>query len=193
IASLVNLVGPVAEIAGMARIGVTPRVVTAAERTVETIDVTVPTHTSASLRFANGAVGTVMMSFDVWSHDLPYVEIYGAAGRLRVPDPDNYDGDVLVKSHDSEEWEALEPIFPPSGEPGTEAQWLRGMGVMDLVRSLAGEAQRTTGRLGYHVLEVLDAVARSAEERRYVPVELAVEQPPALPESLLEAASTATP
>ena len=136
-----------------------------------------PTHASAALRFDNGAIGTVMMSFDIWSQDLPYLEVYGSAGRLRLPNPDNFDGDVLVKQHDDADWQQLEPVITPSGPTNHDVQWLRGMGVADLVRSITGAPHRATAELGYHVLEVLESIERSGKERSAIRLASKCERP----------------
>src|SRR5262249_54222327 len=104
VASMVNCLGPVASVAGAARIGANPRPVTAPGRLVESVAVAVevPTHAVAVLRFASGVVGTLTASFDIWSEHLPHIEIYGTTGILRVPNPDLFAGDVLVKPNASD-------------------------------------------------------------------------------------------
>lgn len=57
IAALVNLLGPIAEVAGMARVGAPKRAVTAPNRIVEEIAVTIPTHSTAVLRFHSARSG----------------------------------------------------------------------------------------------------------------------------------------
>lgn len=163
IASLVNCLGAVTQVAGATRIGATPRIVTAPDRRVETIEVTVPTHATAVLRFVNNVVGVVMMSFDVWHHDLPYIEIYGSLGALRLADPNGYDGDVRVQLNHESDWRVLPPVLPQSGQPDSDDQMLRGMGVAELALSLQGGAHRTNGALAYHVLEVLTAIEVSSK------------------------------
>lgn len=184
IASLVNCLGPVTEVMAMARIGATPRQVTAPGRLTDTIDVTVATHASGVLRFASGVIGTVLMSFDIWSQDLPFVEIYGTAGRLRLPDPNGFDGDVLVKLNDDTDWRRADPVIAPSGRADTDDQMLRGMGVADLARSLAGEPHRTSAEFGYHVLDVLESIERSSREGTEASLKSTCERPAPLTEAL---------
>ena len=60
-------------------------------------------HTSlAQWTFENGAVATVMTSFDVWEAELPRIEIYGSKGSLSVPDPNTFGGPVRLLRSDSE-------------------------------------------------------------------------------------------
>jgi predicted dehydrogenase len=183
VASLVNCLGPVIQVAGMSRIGWTPRLVTAPGRLVESIDVTVPTHASAVLRFTDGVIGTVLMSFDVWSQDLPFIELYGTAGRLRLPDPNGFDGDVLLKLNGDEAWRVLDPVFAPSGAPDTADQMLRGMGVVDLASARDGSPQRLSAEFGYHVLEILHSIEQSSQEHTEVTLGSACARPTAITEA----------
>ena len=36
------------------------------------------------------------MSFDVWGHHLPFIEVHGQTGSLSEPDPNLFDGEVAV-------------------------------------------------------------------------------------------------
>lgn len=170
VTAMVNCLGPIRLVEGMARIGATPRHVDAPNRLVELIDVKVPTHSTCVFRFDSGVVGTMIMSFDIWHKELPYIEIYGTEGVLRLSDPNGFDGDVRLRLNRSDDWETLPPVLPLSGTPGTREQLLRGMGVADLVASLQGQPQRATPSLAYHVLEFLEAVQTSSRDG--APVEL---------------------
>ncbi len=177
ITAMINCLGPIGEVEGMTRIGATPRHVLTPDRLVEFIKVEVTTHATAILRFSSGVVGTVIMSFDIWHKDLPYIEIYGTEGALRLSDPNGFDGPVLLRRNLDETWQELEPVLPISATPGTPEQMLRGMGVADLVASIDGLPQRATPSLAFHVLEVLEAVETSSRERRLVALESTCERP----------------
>lgn len=160
LAALVNLLGPVGSVYATARTGAATRSVTAPGRRVDTIDVTIPTHTSAVLEFGSGVVGTVMASFDVWDHELPFVELYGTRGTLSLPDPNEYDGPVRFRPHGAGSWQELQPViaaFTEGSAPGDLP--LRGPGVADLAASLSGAGLRVGAEFALHVLEVLDALA----------------------------------
>jgi predicted dehydrogenase len=164
IAALVNLLGPVVGVSASARIGSTVRPVSTPGRRVESIDVSIPTHASATLDFASGAIGTVLASFDVWDHQLPFIELYGSKGTLSVPDPNDYDDEVRVRLHGDADWRALEPVIDgfTTGVPD-ELLPLRGPGVADLAAALDGEPFRTSADFALHVLEVLDAIANGTD------------------------------
>lgn len=177
ITTMVNCLGPVVEVSGAARIGVAPRIVTTPGRLVESVSVNVPTHTSAVLRFGSGVIGTVMMSFDVWVQDLPYIEIYGTTGILRFADPNSFDGEVWIRPNAGPEWEVVAPALPDLGRRGTEDQMLRGVGVADLVSAIEGGPHRATAGLAYHVLEVLTSVETSSTAHAVVEMDSTCERP----------------
>jgi hypothetical protein len=48
---------------------------------------TTPTHISAILQFRSGVIGTLVASYDIWDHHLPWLEVYGTRARCpcRIP------------------------------------------------------------------------------------------------------------
>jgi len=170
ITALVNLLGPVADVTGFSRIGAAVRTVTAPGARVDTIEVTTPTHAGATVRFASGAIGTLLFSFDVWDHHLPKIELYGTEGALTLPDPNEYDGPVQLKRHGDADWTTLEPVLEPGGAPGEPVQNLRGHGVADLAAALDGAPLRTSAELAFHVLEVLEAIETASSTSTVVTI-----------------------
>lgn len=171
VTALVNCLGPVLEVAGGTRIGAPKRTMLTEHSTVDTIEVEVPTHATAVLRFASGVLGTVLMSFDVWDKRgtfRPAIEIYGTDGSLMMPDPKDFDGDVRIKAPHHAEWELVPPVLESQGPPGGPEQLMRGLGVVDMVATLAGGPHRTSPELALHVLEVLDAVEASSRDHAVV-------------------------
>ena len=178
VANMVNCLGPIEEVFGATRIGAQKRFVTSPNRRVDVIDVKVATHASAVLRFTSGVLGTVIMSFDIWGQDLPYIEIYGTEGALRLADPNSFDGQVSFKPNGADtHWQVVESVLPCFGQPGTDDQMLRGIGVADLVKSLEGSTHRLNMAFAYHVLEVLCAIELSSQTRRPVELTSTVERP----------------
>ncbi len=177
---LVNCLGPVAQVAAFTRIGAPTRTVTSPDRRVDSIDVQTATHATALLKFESGVLATLMFSFDVWNHHLPFIEIYGEAGALALSDPNEYDGDVLVRGNYEDSWSVLPPELSRSGEPGTPTQLLRGMGVADLAAAVDGAAHRTNSELGLHILEILEAVGTASATESVVSIHSRVERPAAI-------------
>jgi predicted dehydrogenase len=159
--SMVNLVGPLSSVSARGRIGSPTLTVTSPDRRVDSVTVTTPTHVSAVLEFRSGVIGTLLASFDAWDHHLPRIELYGTEGTLTVPDPNGFDGDVLLKRHADADWTVLAPVLTPSAEPGSLDQHLRGPGVADLVAALDGAPQRANAQLACHVLEAIEAIEGS--------------------------------
>ncbi|GAB3397222.1 Gfo/Idh/MocA family oxidoreductase [Humibacter soli] len=184
VTALVNMLGPVATVAGFNRIGAPFRTVTAPNRHVDTIEVTTPTHAGAILRLESGVIVTMMLSFDAWDTHLPFIEVYGDKGTLTLPDPNGFDGDVTVRTHDSSDHEAaadwliIPPVLPPSGaSDDLGVQLLRGFGVADLVDAIGGEPHRASGALARHVLEVLEAIQTSTATETVVRITSTVDRP----------------
>jgi predicted dehydrogenase len=159
--AMVNLLGPLTAVFARARIGAPVRTVTSPGRRVESVTVTTPTHVTAVLEFACGVVGTLIASYDVWDHHLPHLEVYGTEGTLCLPDPNTYDGDVLLRRHTDDEWHVLPPVAPLFAEPGSAAQLQRGPGVADLVAAIDGAPQRASAALACHVLEAIESIETS--------------------------------
>jgi predicted dehydrogenase len=177
--ALVNLLGPVSRVTGSTRISFPERVIgNPKQRLGERIPVETPTHLAGVLDFEAGAVGTMVMSFDVWSHNLPRIEIYGSEGSLTVPDPNTFRGPVKVRRAEAEEWSEV---------PLTHSdQVARGIGVADMASALAsGRPHRASGALAYHVLELMHAFDEASKGGKHVDIESRCDRPAALPMGLL--------
>lgn len=48
------------------------------------IPVEVDTHVNGIIEFENGAVASIIMSFDMWKSEHPFIEIYGSEGTMQV-------------------------------------------------------------------------------------------------------------
>ena len=134
ITDLVNLLGPVAEVAAMVSTPRAERVVTSEPLRGTAIPVDVPTHTAATLRFVSGAVVQVSLSFDVWAHRHVPLEIYGTTGSLIVPDPNWFGGEVRLFEADGA-WREVEHHRRYADDN------YRIIGVADMARAI-----RRTGR-----------------------------------------------
>jgi predicted dehydrogenase len=172
---LVHLLGPITRVAGLSTRSAPVRHVGNSEGHVTEIPVEVDTHVTAILEFSSGAVGTFIGSFDVWSHQLPSIEIYGALGTLSLPHPNWYDGPVRIKLNDDEDWHEVEPSFPLIQIGAAEK--VRGLGVVDLVQSKPGQPPRASGQVAFHVLEVLEGMRVSADRGSYIDIETHPERP----------------
>lgn len=178
--ALVALVGPVAGVSGATRVSFPTRTITSTKKYGRLIKVEVPTHVAGLLHFASGAVGTIIMSFDVWRATLPFIEIYGSEGTLSVPDPNTFGGPVRVYKPGRPDWEEI-PLTRPFEDNS------RGLGLADMARALrAGGAARAGGDLTYHVLDIMHAVHDASNQGRYVELDSTVELPEPLPETAFQ-------
>lgn len=179
ITDLVNLLGPVAQVSGMTSMARRERTITSAPRKGQVMPVHVPTHVSGSLRFANGAIVQIAMSFDVAGHNHLPLEIYGTEASLIVPDPNNFGGEVKLKRPGSE-WED-ETVALPYADGN-----YRSLGVADMAHGiLADRPHRASGALALHVLEVMEAFDKSSRTGQVVEMTTTVERPAPIAQSLV--------
>lgn len=172
--ALVNLIGPIKRVAAMARATYPTRTITSAKKNGTVIKVETPTHISTSLEFAGGAIGTMIMSFDVYGANLPRIEIFGSKGSLSVPDPNGFGGEVKVKVGRND-WAPV-PLAFGYRENG------RGLGVADMASAImSGRAHRANGELAYHVLDVMQTTLDSAAAGKALEVASTCARPAPLP------------
>jgi predicted dehydrogenase len=165
----------VQRVSGATRVTFPTRTITSQPLHGTVVDVEVPTHVVGTLEFANGAVGTIITSFDVWAAELPRIEIYGTAGTLSVPDPNTFGGPVRVRRAGASEWSEI-PLTHGYAENS------RGIGVADMAYALrSGRPHRASGELAYHVLDIMHAIHDAADAGRRVTLESTCERPAALP------------
>jgi predicted dehydrogenase len=174
----------VARVAGLSRQSAPVRRIATAESGQIEIPVEVDTHVTSILEFSSGVVGTFIGSFDVWSHRLPAIEVYGSMGTLSLPHPNWYDGTVEVKLHDDIGWREVKPVFDAIQADPLEK--VRGLGVVDLVQAGQGRSHRTNSQIALHVLEVLEAMQSSSESRSYIDITSQPPRPDPLSQSEVE-------
>jgi predicted dehydrogenase len=169
--ALINLMGPVTRISGAARKTFDTRLITSEPLNGTVIKVEVPTHIAGTLEFASGAVGTMIMSFDVYSHTLPNIEIYGSEGTLRVPDPNTFGGPVYVKRYRDENWSEL-PLLKPFADNS------RGLGITDMAEALVNKKpHRVSAELAYHALDLMHGIHEASASGKYYDVKSTCERP----------------
>ena len=138
--ALASLLGSVRRVTGSTRITFPTRTITSQPRFGTTVDVEVSTHLAAVLDFAQGAVATLVTSFDVWAANVPRIEIYGTSGSLAVPDPNGFDGPVRVRRAGSQQW-----VEMPLSHGNTEDS--RGLGLADMAQAIrSGRPHRARRR-----------------------------------------------
>ena len=176
--ALVSLIGPVKSVAAMTRITFPERTITSQGKFCQKIKVEVPTHVAGLMNFANGAIGTIITSFDVWGATLPYIEIYGSEGSLRVPDPNGFGGPVSLWRPATKQWENV-PLINWRSENS------RSMGVADMAHAFrSGRPHRANGKMAYHVLDIMHSFHDASNEGKQVELVSTCERPAAIPAGL---------
>jgi predicted dehydrogenase len=178
--ALISLMGPVASVMGSTAITFPTRTITSQPQYGKVIPVEVPTYVAGLLNFQSGAKGTLITTFDVWSANLPFIEIYGSEGTLSVPDPNCFGGPVRYRRHDASEFSEIPLIF------GYEEN-SRGLGLADMAMALRGQRKPRNGiALTYHVLDIMCAIHESAGECRQVELSSSSERPALLSMNLMK-------
>jgi predicted dehydrogenase len=184
VTALVSLLGPVRRVTGSTRTTFAQRTITSQPKHGTTIEVEVPTHFAGVLDFAQGAVSTLVTSFDVWSSNVPLLEVYGTQGSLSLPDPNEFGGPVRLRRAGAGEWREL-----PLSHGNTHNA--RGLGVADMAQAIrSGRSHRASGELAYHVLDVMEAVDNASREAHHIDVASTCARPAplqvGLPDGLLD-------
>lgn len=177
--ALIALLGPVRRVTGSTRTTFATRTATSEERYGAIIPVETATHIAAVLDFVNGAVVTLITSFDVWASTLPPIEVYGTRGSLQAPDPNRFGGVVSVRRAGVKEWSDM-PLTHHYDENS------RGIGLAEMAYAMrAKRPQRASGALTYHVLDIMHAIEEASEAGRHIELTSTCERPRALPLGLL--------
>jgi len=168
--ALINLLGPVHRVTSS-----TAR--PWAERGFADI-VRTPTHFAGILDFANGAIGTLVITSDFYGTGLPHIEVYGTEGSLRCIDPNNFGGPLFLRKPESRE---LVPVDCQFGYNENS----RGVGIADMAAAMrSGRPHRANGQMAYHVVDIVHALHESSERGQHIILESTCERPAPLPEGL---------
>jgi predicted dehydrogenase len=182
---LVNLLGPIAQVTALASMPSSKRTVTSPPGPQREIPVDVATSVNGALLMESGANIAFTMSWDVWKHRRPTMEIYGDEGTLISPDVNFFIGGYLaaekaIYSVRDGAWQdvpgqgdesEIDMAFAPLGGP-------RGLGLADMALAIAeGRTPRASAELALHVLEAILALEMSAREGRAVEIESRTSRP----------------
>lgn len=178
ITDLVNLLGPVSRVAAITSSLRKQRLITSEPNKGKTVPVEVATHAAGTLEFVSGALVTAVFSFDIARYRHAPIEIYGSSGSLGVPDPNFFDGEILLSTA-TEDWRSV-PV-----QHGHAEHNLRIMGVADMATAIrSGRPHRASGDLAFHVLEVMEAFQRSSDSGAHVTIGSRPERPAMMPTHL---------
>lgn len=178
--ALVNLLGPVKRTTGIVRASFPVRTIGSGPLKGSEFTVETPTHVAGVMEFESGTVGEITTSFDVFFGQLHPITIYGSEGTLKVPDPNEFGGRLLVRKHGEEDWTPV----PLRDAFATNS---RGLGVLDMAdRIRSGGEHRASGYLAAHVLEVMLSFEKASREGRHQTIKSKLTRPEALREDEFE-------
>ncbi|MBB6735202.1 Gfo/Idh/MocA family protein [Cohnella zeiphila] len=174
--ALVSLLGPIRRVTGSAVITHSERTIGSGKKQGQKIPVEIPTHISGVLDFADGAVATLITSFDAPAGtSMPNIEIQGTEGTLIVPDPNTFGGVVRLRKAGSQEWQE---IALTHGNTDNN----RGIGVADLAAAIAEEREhRAHGDMAYHVLEAMHGFHDASREGKHYEMKSTCARPAPMP------------
>jgi len=166
----------------------------------------VDTSYNGIIEFANGTVGNIFVSADVWQSQLPHLEIYGEKGAVWGTDPNMFtgqvkwfDGEAQAKAvAEAEGFEnKLMITYGPAkaqflkdvdlGYPNDPDPFLnmRGMGVADLACAiLDGRKARLSADMSRHVVEALTGFKKASDSGQPYVMTTTFERPEAMPAGL---------
>jgi len=192
--AMIALLGPVTRSCGFAKKTFHERMIESQPRYGELMPVEVDTHVCGTLEFANGVIGSLMMSFDIWDSQLPRLEIYGENGTLCIADPDPTDGtnifggQVLYKTRETARWSYRPRV--PNLEHWNVAenshgynQDTRGLGLVDLAYAVKDKRPpRASAEIAHHVCEIMFGILESSKNGAYSVLKSSCNMPAPLPE-----------
>ena len=173
-----TLLGPVHRVTASARASFAKRTITSQPLAGTTIPVETPTHVAAVLDFESGPIVTLTTSFDVKTHSLPNIEIYGSEGTLSVPDPNTFGGPVRIRRQGEQDWTEIPLSFANSDNS-------RGLGVADMVSAHENKREhRANAHTAYHVLDIMHSILDSSETGQHIELPSSMTRPSPFPEGL---------
>jgi predicted dehydrogenase len=160
--SLVTLFGAVRRVSGAVSRSTRERTIATGLHAGTIVPVDVDTHVTALLEHDNGATSTLTVSFEVWATRMPFFEVYGTAGTIGMPDPNQFSDRVSIATSDDREW-----VEVPAEAGYVDAG--RGFGLADMARAIATDRpHRASGELAFHVLEIMESIITAGREHRVI-------------------------
>jgi predicted dehydrogenase len=179
VTNLIQLIGPVKTVAAMTSATFPERTIANGAREGETVPVDTPTNIHALLEFENGAIVTLGSNWDVHAHEHNNMELYGADGSLKVPDPNFFNGQLGQSGAEAEfaDVAAWDHPFGVVNQDKDRANY-RCAGLADMATAIAeGRPHRCSLELATHAVEVMTTILRAGQERRFIDMTTTCERP----------------
>ncbi len=185
LANLIQLIGPVKQVAALATIPFKERTITSKPRYGQKVPVDTPTTIHALLEFANGAAVSLNASWDVWQHGHAPMELFGDEGTIYVPDPNFFGGNIRY-TQKADPVKKLPKWDHPFAVPNQQhAQGMlanyRAAGLADMAIAIGeGRPHRCSMELALHAVDVMTGILKSGETGKFVAMKTTCERPEAL-------------
>ncbi len=187
--ALVNLLGPAKEVTSISSKGVSKRTIGIGPKKGKMFKVNCPTTYFSTIKFHNGSIIRLTLSFDVISHLRNHIELYGENGSMIVPDPNMFGGSVLICKKLGSKWKNyktnkmilgkinIRTQSSRANESPTNANY-RGVGLSEMIYSIQKRKKhKCSGDLSLHVLNIIDAIHNSAKKGKRQIISFKCERP----------------
>jgi predicted dehydrogenase len=174
--ALISFFGQVERVTGIAKKTYPERTIGSRPKMGMKIKVETPTNIAALLEFANGALATLVTTFDIGEGYRSALEICGSEGTIKAPDPNTFGGPVWLRKSGTKDWTQI-----PLQSGFTENS--RGIGVADMAYAIrTGRPHRANAETAFHVLEVMQAVLESSAAEKHIKINSTCGRPAPLPD-----------
>ena len=187
--ALVNLLGPASCVTSTCNYNTKKRIIGIGPKKGKKIKVECPTTYFSTIRFQNGTIIRLTLSFDVISHLRNHIELYGEKGSMIVPDPNMFGGSVLLSTKLGSKWKNyktnkmvlgkinIRTQSSRANESPTNANY-RGVGLAEMIYSIQNKKKhRCNGNLSLHVLNIIEGIHKSARTRKKFHFKTTCEKP----------------
>ncbi len=172
--ALVNLLGPAKSVTSICNYNTKNRIIGIGPKKGKKIKVECPTTYFSTIKFKNGTIIRLTLSFDVISHLRNHIELYGEKGSMIIPDPNMFGGSVLLSKKLGSKWKNfktnkmilgkinIRTQSSRANESPTNANY-RGVGLAEMIYSIQNKKKhRCNGNLSLHVLNIIEGIHKSA-------------------------------
>ena len=187
--ALVNLLGPAKNVLSQCLKNTAIRKIGIGPKKGKRINVKCPTTYFSTIKFKNGTIIRLTLSFDVISHLRNHIELYGEEGSMVVPDPNMFGGSVLLSKKMGSDWKNyktnkallgkinIRTQSSRANESPTNANY-RGAGLAEMIDSIKKrKIHRCNGELSLHVLNIIDAIHKSAKKNKRIAIKTNCKKP----------------
>lgn len=163
--ALLNLLGPVKRVTGIATVAIPERTITSEPKKGKKVKVETPDHVCGLMEFENGVAGAITTSFAVkfagqYEGKQP-ITIVGTEGTLKVPDPNGFDGEVLLRKAGDDDFKPVPHTFIKG--------YGRSVGLADLANAIrSGRPHRCSAEQAMTVLDLMQGFLDSSREGKAV-------------------------